>query len=156
MTEPRYESVEHWLRDSQNRTEVLRGWCDLLEQRGANPIRKDDLYGLAVPDDPSRGLRMPPTGSDDRPLARLPVVRYDDEKSDEYLIGLRHLRNVLGVQSSLGIALAECTIEPSERLVELRTRWNSGERWLHVPVLQGLKSGELLHARLGNVHRVTD
>ena len=45
-TEPRYETVEYWLRDSENRTEVLRSWCDLLEQRGANPIRKGDLCGL--------------------------------------------------------------------------------------------------------------
>ena len=43
-------------------------------------------------------------------------------KRSEYLADLTHLRDVLGSRSSLGIALAECSIEQSRSLIELRRR----------------------------------
>ena len=155
-TEPRYETVQHWLSDSENRAEVLRGWCDLLEQRGANPIREEDLCGLPYQMIHRAASACHPHGATTGRWLVYLLFDTTTKERDAYLTDFRHLRDVLGAQSSLGIALAKCTIEPSGRLVELRTRWNSGERRLHVPVLQGLKSGGLLSARLGNVHRVTD
>lgn len=154
-TERRYEVVEDWRSDSANRTEVLRGWCDLLEQGGANPIREQDLSRL-----PYQMIHRAasachaPGAATSRCLVYL-LFDTTTKERDEYLIDLRHLRDVLGSKSLLGIALGECTIEPLRRLIELRTRWNSGERSLHVPVLQAMKSGELMRARLRKVHRVT-
>ena len=157
-TERRYEAVEDWRSDSANpanRMEVLRAWCDLLERRGANPIREDDLSRL-----PYQMIHRaasachPPGAATSRCLVYL-LFDTTTKERDKYLVDLHHLSDVLGSQSLLGIALAECTIEPFRRLVELRTRWNSGEHSLHLPVLQGLKSGGLMRARLHKVHRVT-
>lgn len=154
-TEPRYETVEDWLRDSDNRAEVLRGWCDLLEQRGANPIRKGDLSELPYQMIHRAASACHPHGVATSRWLIYMLFETTTKERDEYLLDLRRLRDVLGAKSTLGIALAECTIEPSERLVRLRARWNSRERGLHVPVLHDLKSGGLLRTELKNLHRVT-
>ena len=154
-TERRYETVEHWLRDSENRTEVLRGWCDLLEQRGANSIRKGDLLGLPYQMVHRAASACHPQGAAASRWLVYLLFETTTRERDEYLIDLRRLRDVLGAQSTLGIALAECTVEQSERLIQLRTRWDSGERGLHVPVLHDLTSGGLLRTGLENLHRVT-
>ncbi|MDD9981834.1 MAG: hypothetical protein OXU81_10840 [Gammaproteobacteria bacterium] len=154
-TEPRYETVEDWLRDSENRAEVLRGWCDLLEQRGTKPIRKGDLRGL-----PYQMIHRAASACHAQGAATsrwLVYLSFDTttKERDEYLVDLRRLRDVLGAESTLRIALAECTIEPSERLIQLRRRWTSGERRLHGSVRQEAKSGGLLRTELKNLHRVT-
>ena len=154
-TERRYETVEDWLRDSENRTEVLRGWCELLEQRGANPIRKGDLYGLPYQMIHRAASACHPQGVATSRWLIYMLFETTTKERDEYLLDLRRLRDVLGAESTLGIALAECTIEPSERLIQLRARWNGRERRLHVPVFQDLKSGGLLRTELKNLHRVT-
>ena len=153
-TEPRYEVVEEWLGDSTNRAEVLRGWCDLLEQRAANPILEGDLHGL-----PYQMVHRAASACHQRDVSSCWLVYLVFETTakerSEYLADLAHLRDVLGSRSSLGIALAECSIEQSRFLIELRRQWDTGERHLHVPVPQRLKSGGLLGAQLAKVHRLT-
>ena len=145
--EPRYEVVEEWLSDSTNRVEVLRGWCDLLEQRGAKPKLDENLRGL-----PYQMVHRTASACHLKEASSCWVVYlvFDTtaSKRSEYLVDLVRLRDVLGSRSSLGIALAECSIEQSRFLIELRRQWDTGERHLYVPVLQRLKSGGLLRAQL--------
>ena len=152
--EPRYEVVGDWLRDSTNKAQVLRGWCDLLKQRGANPILEENLRGL-----PYQMIHRAASACHQRNASSCWLVYLVFEttakKRSEYLADLVQLRDVLGSRSSLGIALAECSIEQSPFLIELRRRWDEGERHLHVPVLKRLKSGGLLHAQLKKVHPLT-
>ena len=153
-TEPRYQIVGKWLRDSANRKEVLRGWCELLEQRGANPILEGDLRGL-----PYQMVHRAASACHVKDASSCWLVYLVFEptarKRSEYLADLTHLRDVLGSRSSLGIALAECSIEQSRSLIELRRRWDNCEHHLHVPVLQRLKRGGLLRAQLEQVHCLT-
>ena len=158
-TEPRYKVVGDWLSDSKsrdptNRAEVLRGWCDLLEQRGANPRFEEKLREL-----PYQMVHRAASACHQRNASSCWLVYLVFEatakKRSEYLADLTQLRDVLGSRSSLGIALAGCSIEQSPFLIELRRRWDDGERHFHVPVLQRLKSGGLLRAQLEKVHRLT-
>ncbi len=153
-TEPRYAVVEDWLGDSTNRGEVLRGWCDLLELRAAHRIAEGDLHGL-----PYQMVHRAASACHQKDVSNcwLVYLMFETavETRSEYLADLTHLRDVLGAQSSLGIALAECSIEQSPFLIELRRQWNTGERHLRGPVLQRLKSGGFLRARLERVHRLS-
>ena len=152
--EPRYKNVEKWLRDSANRTEMLRGWCELLEKRGANPDLEAELRGV-----PYQMVHRAASACHVKDVASCWVVYLVFEptarKRSEYLADLTCFRDVLGSRSSLGIALAECSIEQSESLIELRKRWDTGARQLHVPVRQRLKTGGLLRAQLEQVHWLT-
>ena len=153
-TERRCKVVGDWLGDSTNRAVVLRGWCDLLEQRGANPILEEKLRGL-----PYQMVHRAASACHQRNASSCWLVylvfEITAKKRSEYLADLVQLRDVLGSGSSLRIALAECSIEQSPFLIEFRRRWAAGERHFHVPVLQRLKSGGLLHAQLEKVHRLT-
>lgn len=139
-TEPRYKTVGDWLDGSTNREEVLQGWCDLLEQRSANPILEGDLHGL-----PYQMVHRAASACQQRNASSCWLVylvfETTEKQRSEYLADLAHLRAVLGSRSSLGIALAECSMEQTRFLIELRRRWSAGERHLHAPVLQKLKNG---------------
>lgn len=154
-TEPRYETVGTWLGDSPNRSEVLRGWCELLEQRGAKKDLEEDLHRL-----PYQMVHRAASACHVKDVSSCWVVylvfKPTASKRSEYLADLTCFRDVLGSRSSLGIALAECSIEQSESLIELRRRWDdAGERQLNVPVRQCLKTGGLLRAQLEQVHCLT-
>ena len=154
-TEPRYQAVDRWLNGSANRTEVLRGWCDLLEQRGADPIRERDLRGL-----PYQMIHRAASACHPHGAARSHWLVYllfetTQRNRSEHLDDLARLRDLLGPRSTLEIGLVECSIEPSPVLGELRRRWDTGERRLHVPVLQHMKSGGLLRVHRDRVHRLS-
>ena len=72
-------------------------------------------------------------------------------KRSELLADLDRLRDVLGSRSTLGIALAECSVVQSQTLIELRRQWSTGERHLRGPVIQELKRGGLLQIQLQEV-----
>lgn len=152
--EPRYEIVENWLRDSANRRDVLRGWCKLLEQRGANPDPEGELRGL-----PYQMVHRAASACHVKDASSCWIVYLVFEptasKRSEYLADLTCLRDVLGSRSSLGIALAECSIEQSQSLIGFRRRWDTGERQFHVPVRQWMETGGLLRAQLEQVHCLT-
>ena len=152
-TEPRYPIVRDWLGKSANRREVLGGWCDLLRRRAGGPVHEKELDELPYqmvhraasachPEDVSRACMV------------YMVFEPTAEKRTEYLEDLGRLRDILGTGSSLSIACVECSIEQSRALVELRRRWDLGERQLRAPVLEGLKGETLLRTRLQDVHRL--
>ena len=153
-TESRYQVIAKWLTGSSNRRAVLRGWCELLEQHGASPITEGSLSELPyqMVHRAASACHAIKTG---RPLLVYLVFHPTAKKRAEYLSDLSRLRDVLGPRSSLVIAFAECSIEQLALLAELRRRWDVGERHLHEPVLQGLKSGEMLRAVLEHVHRLS-
>ena len=157
-TERRDKTVGDWLNDSSNpsnRAKVLRGWCDLLEQRGVNPIRECDIRGMPYQMIHRAASACHPRGdATNRWLVYL-LFETTQRNRSEHLDDLARLRDLLGARSTLEIGLIECSIEPSPALGELRRRWDTGERHLHEPVLQHLKCGELLRARLDRVHRLS-
>lgn len=152
-TESRYEEVGSWLGTSKNRTEVLRGWRDLLERHAGAGVREADLRRI-----PYQMVHRAASACHVEKVARrwLVYLVFDltVEKRSEYLEDLDRLRVALGPSCSLGIALVEGTIEESTLLAGLRARWADGERGLHVPVLRGLRAGTFMTARLGRVHCV--
>ena len=153
-TEPRCQTVRSWLGNSPNRKEVLHGWCDLLGRRGADPIPQEGLHEL-----PYQMVHRAASAchADDASRCCLVYMVFEPTpgKRSEYLADLARLRDVLGPRSSLAIACGECSIEQSASLAELRRQWDAGERCCRAPVLEGLKSGGLLRARLEQVHRLT-
>ncbi|MDE0522418.1 MAG: hypothetical protein OXH79_10735 [Boseongicola sp.] len=150
-TEPRYPVVEDWLDGTENRKQVLQGWCDLLELRAESRVATGDLHGL-----PYQMVHRAASACHQRKAASCRVAYLVFETTararSECLEDLALLRDVLGSRSSLGMALAECSIEQSRTLNELRRQWESGERHLHAPVLRGLKGDGLLRTRLERVH----
>ena len=153
--EPRYETIGNWLGDSRNRRNVLRGWIDLLEGRGAGPILKRDVRDLPYQMFHRAASACFVNDVSNRWLVYL-VFEATATKRLEYLTDLAGLRDALGSESSLAIALAECRIEPTPTLSGLQQRWEAGERDLRAPVLRHLKSGGLLRVRPGRVHCLTD
>ena len=153
-TEPRYENVGSWRGGSRNRRKVLRGWLDLLERRGAGPILKRDVRELPYQMVHRAASACHVEGVSNRWLVYLVFEATSDSQS-EYLTDLNGLREALGPESSLGIAYAECQIEPSPSLTGIRHRWDAGERHLHVPVLRDLKSGRFMRVRPGQVLPLT-
>ena len=153
-TEPRYPVVAKWLTGSSNRKAVLQGWCELLEQHGARPIKEGSLFELPyqMVHRAASACHAIKTGP---PLLVYLVFKPTARKRAEYLSDLSRLRDVLGPRSALAIALAECSIEQLPLLAELRRRWDAGERHLHEPVLRALKSGDLLRAVLERVHHLS-
>ena len=153
-TEPRYEEVAHWLGSSKNRAEVLRGWCDLLECCSGAPVRETDVRGLPYQMVHRAASACHVANVSRRWLVYI-VFETTAEKRTKYLKDLTRLRDVLGPSSSLGIALAEGTVDELGLLRRLRARWDDGDRGLHMSVQRGLRAGDLLTARLGHVHLVT-
>ena len=150
-TEPRCETVGSWRGDLTNRRKVLRGWLDLLERRGAGPILKRDVRDLPYQMVHRAASACHVENVSNRWLVYL-VFETTATKRFEYLTDLGGLRDALGPDSSLGIALAECQIDPSPSLTRLRQRWEAGERHLHVSLLRHLSSGGLLRVGPGPVH----
>ena len=153
-TEPRYKTVRDWLGNSTNREQVLQGWCDLLEKRASRRVLGSNLHEL-----PYQMVHRAASVCHQRDKSNCwlvySVFETTEKKRLEYLADLVHLRDVLGSRSSLGIALADCAIEQSQLLIALRKQWDAGERHLHVPVLRGLKSGELISVQLKKIHLLT-
>lgn len=153
-TEPRSEVVGDWLSDSTNRAEVLRGWCDLLEKRTADPVDANDLVALPYQMVHRAASACDEAGSESRCWLVYMVfnaagnsLRLRDCRAD-----LGGLQQVLGAGSSLGIALAECSVDPSNALLDLQGRWSRGAHTLAKPVRESLRSGGILQASLERVH----
>lgn len=153
-TESRYETVGSWLSGKKNRQTVLRGWFDLLKRRGAGPILQRDVRDL-----PYQMVHRAASAchADDTANRWLVYQVFDatTTKRHEYLTDLKCLREALGPESQLGIALAECRIKPSSSLADLRQRLAAREPHLHAPVLQKVRQGTLLHVQLKKVIRLT-
>lgn len=152
--ESRYKTVGSWLGDSKDRRTVLRGWFDLLERCGAGPIRQRDVRHLPYQMIHRAASACNVNDAANRWLVYL-VFDATTTKRREYLTYLDGLREALGPESSLGIALVEYRVAPAPSLADLQQRWDIGERRLHEPVLQRLRQGALLQVQLKRVHRLT-
>lgn len=151
-TEPRYELVGDWLGGSTNRAEVLRGWCGLLQQRAANRIDANDLAALPYQMVHRAASACDAAGAEASCWMVYMVFKAAGNSLGECLEDLSRLRQTLGSGSSLGIALAECSVEPSNALLDLQRRWNGGARVLAKPVRESLRRGGILQTTLERVH----
>jgi len=153
-TEPRYELVRDWLGNTPNKAEVLRGWCDLLERRMVGRLVERDLGTL-----PYQMVHRAASACDEAGVRSgcwlvYQVFEATGNSLGECLADLQNLGQLLGPGSSLGIAVIECSVDPSDALGGLRTRWREGARQLAQSVRASLANGELLSVSLGRVHHV--
>ena len=156
-TEPRYQLVRDWLRNSENKAnkeKVLRGWCDLLERRSDGRIVERDLETLPYQMIHRAASACHAAGAKSSCWLVYQVFEAAGNSLDACLADLHELGRVLGPDSSLGIAVIECGVDPSNTLSGLRTRWGQGARQLARFVRPALASGELLSVSLDRVHRV--
>lgn len=152
-TEPRYEDVSTWIdggSNRQNRTEVLKGWLDLLG-RGCGPqLSVVDVYRL-----PYQLVHRAASACASDSTTRWLIYQLfdmDSEKQRIYLDDLQGLVRVLGPGRTLGVCAALCSIERSERQIELERRWSElGERNLREDVLAGIRDGGLFSVHLEKV-----
>lgn len=140
FTEPRYECVAHWL-TTDNRMNVLKGWLGLLSP---------DLKEKDVAELPYQLIHR--AASACYPVAESRHLVYqvfdvNSAKREEYLCDLRKLRGLVS-PDQLSIHLVECSIRRTPLQKCLERRWDEGERFLHEPVLCGLKNGELIDIEL--------
>lgn len=144
FTEPRYETVAQWLVNGNgiaNKKKVLKGWLGLLSP----DLQEKDVAGL-----PYQLIhRAASTCYPDTKIRHLvyQVFDVDSAKRDMYLSDLRTLRGLVS-PDRLSIHLVECSIRRTSRQKCLERRWDEGERFLHEPVLCGLKNGELMDVEL--------
>lgn len=153
-TEPRYEEVGDWLGDSTNKAEVLRGWCDLLERRATGQIDERELYALPYQMVHRAASACHAAGVEQNCWLIYLTFEVTAGLCEKYLTDLRDLHKVLEPRSSLGIALAECSICQLPAFDRLRTRWEHGERKLGKLVCASLQGGRLLNVSLDRVHHI--
>ena len=151
-TEPRYEVVGDWLGDSTNRAEVLRGWCDLLQQRTTDRVDANDLATLPYQMVHRAASACDEAGPESNCWLVYMVFNAEGNSLRDCRADLRGLRQALGPGSSLGIALAECSVDQSNVLLDLQGCWSKGARALAKPVRESLRSGGVLLASLERVH----
>ena len=150
-TEPRSQVVSDWLGDSTNRAEVLRGWCDLLQQRTADRVDANDLATLPYQMVHRAASACDDAGPESSCWLDYMVFNAAGNSLRDCRADLCGLRQVLGPGSSLGIALAECSVDRSNALLDLQERWSKGARPLAKPVRESLRSGRILQASLERV-----
>ena len=153
-TEGRYEDVATWLRKppEPNRINVMEGWLDLLRCYATTKIDICDLAALPY-QMIHRAASVCYSNAESCWLV-YQVFNVDSCKRKEYLSDLQTLATLLESGPGLRFCLVECRIEPTHLQIELERKWAQGERYLHEPVLNGLRTGNLLDAHLDRVECV--
>ncbi len=77
----------------------------------------------------------------------------DSAKRDMYLSDLGTLRGLVS-PDRMSIHLVKCSIRRTLLQECLERRWDKGERFLHEPVLCGLKNGDLMDVKLKKIYTV--
>ncbi len=155
-TESRYEDVSTWIcrgSNPQNRTEVLKGWLDLLGRRCERQLSVVDVLRLPY-QLVHRAASACASGSTTSWLV-YQLFDMDSEKQGMYLNDLQRLAKALEPGRTLRVCAALCSIERTERQIELERKWTElGERNLHGAVRAGLGDGKLFSVRLEEVKNI--
>lgn len=153
-TERKSQVIRDWLDGSTNKAEVLRGWCDLLEQRTNGGIDEDDLAAL-----PYQMIHRAASVCHEARVGSTAWLTYmvfqaDGNSLQDCLADLQRFAQVLGPRSGLGIVLVECGVAVSNTLKGLHAHWENGARELAGPVRAGLSDGGLLDVAISTVHHI--
>jgi hypothetical protein len=141
-TEPAYATVSKWRKDSDNRTEVLEGWIELI-----NVALKTSLTLESVADCTYQLIHR--TASACVGPAATRIVAYqcfdcDARHRDAYIGQLRRLASLLGSEDKLRFVFLECRLQRTAEYERLVAEWNNTARDLESPVRSGLSDGTLL------------
>lgn len=144
-TELRYPTVRKWLDGKPNKKEVLRGWCELLEKRGAAPNLESRIQDIPYQMIHRAASLCHVEFISNRYLSYLAFSSPAEAGSDLYQ-DLGNFCEALGPDISLNVVLIECSISMSSTWFQLQERWDDqGERKLHKSVIKYLKCGELIN-----------
>lgn len=121
-TEPRYETVSEWLAGGtqENRQEVLEGWLDLIRQFTTAPVPPDDLADLQY--QTLHRAASACSTSNQPSVAYVVFVAADTGQKPESSpsVDLELLRNRVGADTALGLALVTVEMEPTAAFAEIR------------------------------------
>ena len=112
-TEPRYETVEEWIKPG-NRELVLRGWLDLLQLQSNRLLKPEDFSGMVY--QMVHRAASACYKSEYPQLAYLHFVPDLSERgatSAQYQSDLEHLFNLLGKPDKFNFYLIEVEIKPT-------------------------------------------
>jgi hypothetical protein len=156
FTEPAYDSVAKWLmrkpadngRDSQlkneerikNRSEVLNGWLNAIQEVTSRCITPEAISGL-----PYQLIhRTASVCCVERPRRYLLYQVFSNDRPGYYDDLLHRWARILGNSYELGLWVFWCRLRKSERYQHLEVRWETGERDLGEEVRSELLTGSLL------------
>ncbi|HJP58887.1 MAG TPA: hypothetical protein VJ865_02775 [Gemmatimonadaceae bacterium] len=143
--EPPYETVSIWhgAERSPNRTSVLQGWLDLI-----NDTFECTLTISAVGDLTYQLIHRTASACEGSAQTRAVVYQCFDPTGDQtkhYLGQLRRLKEALGPQANLDLFLMQCVTRPSAEFERLKARWVRREKGdLSGEIAAGLRNGSLL------------
>jgi hypothetical protein len=151
FTELRYKDVRTWLGQfpSQNRTDVLSGWLDLLGRSVNGDFSIDNFFNL-----PYQLIHRAASACYAGAKERWLVYQIFDATSENcqlYINDLSNLKSLVGMESGLRFCLVACTLMRSDQYANLEAMWDSGNRDLHKQVVAGLRSGDLLKVQVEKV-----
>jgi hypothetical protein len=169
-TEGEYELVENWLAEplnendkkkgrtaadkKNNRIEVLRGWCKLINDRTGASLSENNVNDLTY-------QVLHRVASACFIKAGKCIVIYQgfslpSNKFDYYRGELEKIYHRVGCPQTLDLYLYNIPIEPSGDYSRLQERWNEKkERHLSSEVLKGLMSGSFMSFAQPDIHKIT-
>lgn len=152
-TEPRYPVVRKWFDGSANKKEVLRGWCELLEKRGATPNLESRIQDIPYQMVHRAASLCYVERVSDRHLSYLAFsARATAEAGSDLRQDLNNFCEALGPDTSLSVEVFECSISTSDAWIQLRKRWGNEERNLHESVIRNINNNELMSIESIDLH----
>lgn len=141
-TEPEYETVSKWLgpKPTENRTQVLAGWCELLSRCSTRAVRAEQVGHLAY-----QMVHRAASLCTQEVSARYllyEVFQPSDDKRKYYMMQLQELRK-LTISEKLRIGLLEIPITKSRTFDALPTT----SKDLSALIVEELRGDETLGGR---------
>lgn len=143
-TEGRYESVSHWLDDSQNKKNVLTGWLSIINSHIDSAVNFDDILHL-----PYQLIhRVASACSLWKTETHILHLGFDlnKVKEDYYTECLSEFARILKYKVNLHLHLY--SILKSGRQLSLELEWNKGKRDLSESIKGGLVKNNLMSLKI--------
>lgn len=142
FTEPRYETVDAWLRGGRgsNRNTVFEGWLTLIRPVAGASINARDLTGLPY----QLVHRLASACSIDAPRHALVYQVFGPSTASHYADDLNTLAQAIDAKAKLGIFVLRCPFLPGDAYRALVQRWDEGERDMDLHVRAALTAAPLL------------
>lgn len=138
-TEPKYETVEKWLKDIPNRKLVLEGWLSKINSQVQLKIKINDVLYL-----PYQLIHRVASACSDGKKAHVLYIGFDlDEKMKEYYIDCLKTMSKITKQK-IDLYFYHFLIEKLNEQQRLEECWNSGERDLSESVINGIRKNNLM------------
>jgi len=142
-TEPPYPTVQEWLGypPSENRTEVLEGWFDLIEEGTDNRLYSEDVFDLDYQMIHLTASACYPDGIDRYVIYQ--CFDLDEFRKRHYTEQLSKLSRLID-SPNLSFYVLIFPLIKSAEYKKLERLWDTGVRDLSNQVKEGFKKGKLL------------